>query len=71
MKKQTLTTRERERERGGDNGLFITHYTSPQSSMYHNVFLIVDLTTLGTFDWLVNHVEYSNVSTTNFNLQKG
>ena len=39
----------------------------------YNVFLFVDLTTLGTydeFDWLVYEVEFQNVSTTNCNLQK-
>ena len=41
---------------------------------YKNVFLLIGLTTLGPFiefDWLVHLVECTNVSTTNFNLQKG
>ena len=39
-----------------------------------NVFLFIDLTTLGTlmnFNWLIHSDECSNISTTNFNLQKG
>ena len=60
---------ERERERG-DNWLIISQSTK----FCNDVFLFVGFTTLGTlvnFNWLVQLVECSNVSTTNFNLEKG
>ncbi len=53
-----------------NNELFITLVPK----VYNNVFLFVGLTNLGTllnFDWLIHQVECLNVSTTNFNLQKG
>ena len=54
-------------EREGGNGLFIT--VVPK--VLNDVFLFVGLTTLGTlvnFNWLVTYVEYSNISTNNYNL---
>ena len=57
----------RERERGGTMGCLL----HKSSKFYNNIFLFVGLTTLGNlvnFDWLVNQVEFPNVSTTYFNL---
>ena len=56
-----------------ERGQWAVYYTSPQSFI-NNVFLFVGLTTLRTlvnFDWFVHSIEYSYVSTTNYNLQKG
>ena len=58
------------REREGTMGCLLHKYPK----FYNTVFFFVGLTTLGNIedlDLLVLKLEHSNVSTTNFNIQKG
>ena len=51
-----------------ERGQWAGYYTSPQN--FRITFSFVALTVLVNFDWLVNLVRCSNVSTTNFDLKK-